>query len=83
MTMTPLCDFRFFSITASTFGTGNGSDTGGILLIGLVFLITGWMEHIMSPTRSYSVKNSGRDPQTLQTDTQIDRAGRRKTQIHL
>jgi hypothetical protein len=27
----------------------------------LVFPITGWMEHIMRPTRSYSVLNSGRD----------------------
>jgi hypothetical protein len=31
---------------------------------GLVFLITGWMEHIMRPTGSYSVQNSGRDSQT-------------------
>jgi hypothetical protein len=36
--------FNFFS-TTSTFGTGNGNDTGGIFLSGLVFLISGWMEH--------------------------------------
>jgi hypothetical protein len=39
-------------------------------LSSLVFLITGWMEHIMRPTRSYSFINSGRDPQTLQTHRQ-------------
>jgi hypothetical protein len=41
------CDFSTFS----TFGTGNGNDTGGIFSSGLVFLITRFMEHFMRPTR--------------------------------
>jgi hypothetical protein len=73
--------FMFFP-TSSTFGTGNGNNTGGIFLSGLVYLITGWMEHIVRPTRSYSVENSGRDPRKSQTDTQTDRAVDSKTQIH-
>jgi hypothetical protein len=58
--------FIFFH-TSSTFGTGNGNGTVGIFASGLVFLIYGSMEHIMRPTRSYSVQNSGRDLQTLRT----------------
>jgi hypothetical protein len=74
------CDiFKFFH-TPSTFGTGYGNDTGGFFLSGLVFLIAEWMEHIMRPTRSYSFKNSGRDPQTLRTDEHTDT--RSNTQIH-
>jgi hypothetical protein len=38
-------NFRIFN-TASTFGTGNGNEDGGIFLSGLVCLITRWMEHI-------------------------------------
>jgi hypothetical protein len=28
--MMPFCDFRFFSHTPSKFGTGNGTEAGGI-----------------------------------------------------
>jgi hypothetical protein len=63
--------FSSFSIPLHI-GTGNGNDTGGIFLSGLVFLITGWMEHIMRPTRSYSVQNSGRDSRTRRTDIHTD-----------
>jgi hypothetical protein len=66
------CDiFKFFH-TPSTFGTGNGNDTGGFFLSGLVFLITVWMEHILGQTGISSFNNSGRDPQTSQTDTQTE-----------
>jgi hypothetical protein len=68
--------FKFFP-TPSTFGTGNGNEPGGIFLSGLVFLITGWMEHIMRPTRSYSVQNCGRDPRKSQTHRQTHRQSRR------
>jgi hypothetical protein len=78
----PFCEFQFFFHTPSTFGTGNGNDTGGISLSDLVFLITGWMEHIMRPTRSYSVQNSGRDSRMSHTHRQTDRADRSNTQIH-
>jgi hypothetical protein len=43
--------FSTFFHTASAFGTGNENHAGGILLSGLVFPITGWMQHIMRPTR--------------------------------
>jgi hypothetical protein len=33
----------------STFETGNGNDTGGFFVSGLVFLITRWMEHYYVP----------------------------------
>jgi hypothetical protein len=36
-------DISKFFHTPSTFGTGNGNDTGGIFFSGLVCLITGWM----------------------------------------
>jgi hypothetical protein len=62
--------FKFFP-TPSTFGTGNGNEAGGFFS-GLVCLITGWMEHIMRPTRRSSVQNSGRDSRTPQTDTQTE-----------
>jgi hypothetical protein len=45
--MMPFCEFQVFPYP-SKFGTGNGNDTGGIFLSGLVFLIAGWMEHIMA-----------------------------------
>jgi hypothetical protein len=83
--MLPFCKFRFFPYP-STFGTGNGNDTGGIFLSGLIFLITGWMEQILGQTRSYSVQNSGRDSLTLHTDTRTDtqthRDDRSNMQIH-
>jgi hypothetical protein len=47
-------------------------------LSGLVFLITGWKEHIKRPTRRDCVQNSGRDSRTLQTH----RDDRSNTQIH-
>jgi hypothetical protein len=53
MNMTLLCDFRIVFHTASAFGTGNGNDTGGILLSGLVFLITGWMELCAQPEATH------------------------------
>jgi hypothetical protein len=49
-------------------------------LSGLVCLITGWMEHILGQTRSYSVQNSGRDPRKSHTDTHTYRADRSITQ---
>jgi hypothetical protein len=49
--------FKIFHIP-STFGNGNGNEAGGIVLSGLVCLITGYMEHI------------GRDSRTSHTDTQ-------------
>jgi hypothetical protein len=73
--------FKFFP-TPSTFGTGNGNEAGGILLFSLVRLITRWMEHVIRPTRRYSVQNSGRDSQMLRTDRQTDRADRSNMQIH-
>jgi hypothetical protein len=72
--------FKFFS-TSSTFG--NGNEAGGIFLSGLVFLITGWMEHIVGPTRSYSVQNSGRDPLTSRTHGHTHRDDRSNTQIRM
>jgi hypothetical protein len=42
--------FKFFP-TPSTFVTGNGNEAGGIFLSGLMRLITGWLAHIMRPTR--------------------------------
>jgi hypothetical protein len=35
-------------------------------------VITRWMEHIMRPTRRYSVQKSGRDSRTSQTDRHTD-----------
>jgi hypothetical protein len=53
----------------------------GRSLSGLVYLITGWMEHIMRPTPRSSVQNSGRDSRTSRTHRQTDRADRSNTQI--
>jgi hypothetical protein len=79
--------FSSFSLPPPKFGTGNGNEAGGFFLSGLVFLITGWMEHIiMHPSRIYSVQNSGRDSFTLHTDTRTHihthRDDRSNTQIH-
>jgi hypothetical protein len=51
-------------------------------LSGLFFLITGWMEHILGQTQSYSVQNSGRDPQTLRTHGRTHRRTETTVAIH-
>jgi hypothetical protein len=73
---------RYFQVFPypSTFGTGNGNDTGGIFVSGLVFLITGWMEHTMRPTRRLRSKLWAWS--TNVTDTQTDRDDRSNTHIH-
>jgi hypothetical protein len=65
----PFCEFRFFPIPSPHLEPEMEMTQVEFFLSGLVFPITGWMEHIMSPTRTYSVQNSGRDPQTLLTHT--------------
>jgi hypothetical protein len=48
-------------------------------LSGLVFLITGWMEQIVRPTRSYSVQNLG---VIHERHRHTDRTDRSNTKIH-